>query len=177
MNHDTDVIDDRMNRAVENGYDAATALDVEEYGQPTTSSDLNAPQYRRSTTMNTTNTTSAEDDGEVEPERQARESHHRDEQEHNHNNNNNNNSTDTTSMALRPLFFGNLVQNYSTDRITDLFERPHTIGNLPNKEELQPIFVDRIDIKRGYCFVFFKDATSLEDKRRVESFCMTIQGM
>jgi hypothetical protein len=91
-------------------------------------------------------------------------------------NNSNNDTFDDSTMALRPLFFGNLVPNYSTDQITKLFEHPEEFRNvLPN--DISPIPIDRIDIKRGYCFVFFKDATSVQEKQRIESFCMTINGM
>jgi hypothetical protein len=84
------------------------------------------------------------------------------------------------STALRPLFFGNLLQNYSTDQIINIFENPLAIDSLrehPNADSFRPIPVDRIDIKRGYCFVFLKDATTQEDKERIETFAMAINGM
>jgi hypothetical protein len=37
--------------------------------------------------------------------------------------------------------------------------------------------VDRIDIKRGFCFVFLKDAASQEEKDQIEAFVAAIQGM
>lgn len=33
------------------------------------------------------------------------------------------------------------------------------------------------DIKRGFCFVFFKDAPNMEEKRRTEDFVDEINGM
>ena len=93
---------------------------------------------------------------------------------------NHNHHSSSSTMALRPLFFGNLLLDYSTDEITNLFEHPERIAALSNHintNEAQPIYIDRIDIKRGYCFVFLKDATSLQEKQRIESFCMTINGM
>ena len=94
---------------------------------------------------------------------------------------NHNHHSSSSTMALRPLFFGNLLLDYSTDEITNLFEHPERIAALSNhintNEAAQPIYIDRIDIKRGYCFVFLKDATSLQEKQRIESFCMTINGM
>ena len=88
---------------------------------------------------------------------------------------NHNHHSSSSTMALRPLFFGNLLLDYSTDEITNLFEHPERIAALSNHintNEAQPIY-----IKRGYCFVFLKDATSLQEKQRIESFCMTINGM
>lgn len=80
------------------------------------------------------------------------------------------------SAAMRPVFLGNLRTNFSTDRIRDLFELPLQ----PPGAEEQPyksIPVDRVDIKRGYCFVFLKDASSQEEKEQVEKFVSAINGM
>jgi hypothetical protein len=84
------------------------------------------------------------------------------------------------SLALRPLFFGNLTTNYSTDQITQIFENPLSFESLRNHADsatFRSIPVDRIDVKRGYCFVFLKDATSAEDKERIEAFATAIHGM
>ena len=115
---------------------------------------------------------------------------------HHHDSSNNDNS-----MALRPLFFGNLLPNYSTEQITNLFEHPERFmdslppppvamtqssSNTTTDETTtttttttthSPIPVDRIDMKRGYCFVFLKDATDLAEKLRIEAFCQAINGM
>ena len=110
---------------------------------------------------------------------------------------------DNSNMALRPLFFGNLLPNYSTEQITNLFEHPERfMDSLPPPPPVamtqsssntttdettttttttttthSPIPVDRIDMKRGYCFVFLKDATDLAEKLRIEAFCQAINGM
>jgi hypothetical protein len=78
------------------------------------------------------------------------------------------------SEALPPVFLGNLLQSYSADAVTELFERPIQPSE---KSNYYSIPVDRIDIKRGYAFVFLKDARGPEDKRNVEGFVMDINGM
>jgi splicing factor, arginine/serine-rich 4/5/6 len=79
------------------------------------------------------------------------------------------------SAAMRPVFLGNLIPNYSTDQVTNMFERPHQLRGMPR--EFKSIPVDRIDVKRGYCFVFLKDAQSEADKEQVEEFVKAITGM
>ena len=138
-----------------------------------------------------------DDEGEIEadddmrtardemPQQQRHDTHHNDttttststDHHHHHHNGHAFDADNEASMALRPLFFGNLLLNYSTDQITNLFEHPERIDTLPQNDVYHPIPIDRIDIKRGYCFVFFKDATSLQEKQRIESFCMMINGM
>ena len=41
----------------------------------------------------------------------------------------------------------------------------------------RPIPLDRVDMKRGYCFVFLKDASSAAEKERVENYVADISGM
>jgi len=77
------------------------------------------------------------------------------------------------SAALRPVFLGNLSNSYTSSDIMELFERPI---NPPNGN-FKPVLVDRVDLKRGYCFVFLKDATSEDDKDNVERFVSDINGM
>jgi hypothetical protein len=78
------------------------------------------------------------------------------------------------SSAMRPVFLGNLIPGYNPELVTAIFERPQqpkentTYARVP---------VDRIDQKRGYCFVFLKDATSQADKERAERFVSDINGM
>jgi hypothetical protein len=78
------------------------------------------------------------------------------------------------SSAMRPVFLGNLIPGYDPELVTAIFERPQqpkantTYARVP---------VDRIDQKRGYCFVFLKDATSQADKERAERFVSDINGM
>jgi hypothetical protein len=76
------------------------------------------------------------------------------------------------SAHLRPVFLGNLIPNYSTDRVTQLFENPRDL-----RLDYDAVPVDRIDVKRGYCFVFLKDAKSEADKMRIEKFVSEISGM
>lgn len=80
------------------------------------------------------------------------------------------------SAAMRPVFLGNLLANYSTDQVTELFERCYQIRGLP-REFSKSIAVDRIDVKRGYCFVFLKDAASQGEKETIEDFVVAINGM
>jgi arginine/serine-rich splicing factor 4/5/6 len=57
-----------------------------------------------------------------------------------------------------------------SENLDDLFRRPIIPG-------YDPIPVDRIDIKRGFGFVFLKDARSIEDKDRAERYVMELNGM
>jgi hypothetical protein len=88
------------------------------------------------------------------------------------NNNNHNDDSDRVigSAALRPVFLGNLMPEYAAEVVFAAFEQP----TIPHAE---PVYVDRVDIKRGYCFVFLKDARSQSDKRRIEEFVSKINGM
>lgn len=80
----------------------------------------------------------------------------------------------TGSLGMRPVFLGNLMPGFSIDHLRDIFEKP-----IQPKPDIsyEPIPVDRIDQKRGYCFVFLKDATSQDDKERVENFVSDLNGM
>ncbi len=77
------------------------------------------------------------------------------------------------SNVLRPVFLGNLSNSYTSADMRELFERPI---NPPNSD-FKPIPVDRVDLKRGYCFVFLKDAVSQEAKQNAERFVSDINGM
>ena len=80
------------------------------------------------------------------------------------------------SAALRPVFLGNLMPNFSAEQVTELFTRPIAPpGTAPGT--FKPIPVDRVDMKRGYCFVFLKDAATQDDKERAERFVSEINGM
>jgi RNA recognition motif-containing protein len=70
------------------------------------------------------------------------------------------------STAMRPVFLGNLNTNFAAADVKDVFETADP-----------PIPVDRVDIKRGYCFVFLRDAASEADKQRAENFVSDINGM
>jgi hypothetical protein len=80
------------------------------------------------------------------------------------------------SAAIRPVFLGNLNPTYHADDIMAIFHRPIVPpGTAPGK--FKPIPVDRLDQKRGYCFVFLKDAIVQEDKDNAEQFVEAISGM
>ena len=78
------------------------------------------------------------------------------------------------SSAMRPVFLGNLIPGYTAEQVTDIFERP---VQPKSEKQYEPISVDRIDQKRGYCFIFLKDATTQADKERVESFISDLNGL
>lgn len=73
------------------------------------------------------------------------------------------------SAHLRPIFLGNLDYGVSTEEIEDIFLRPAL--------DIPPVQVDRVDLKRGFCFVFLKDVQSDEEKERVESYVNSLNGM
>lgn len=79
------------------------------------------------------------------------------------------------SAAMRPIFLGNLNTGYTPEEVTAVFERPAQ----PKRDDMifEPMAVDRIDQKRGYCFVFLKDASDQADKERAERFVSAINGM
>mmetsp|Transcript_34524 Transcript_34524/g.39340 ORF Transcript_34524/g.39340 Transcript_34524/m.39340 type:complete len:360 (-) Transcript_34524:154-1233(-) len=77
------------------------------------------------------------------------------------------------SAALRPVFLGNLSNSYTSSDIIEIFERPIC----PPNTNFTPIPVDRVDLKRGYSFVFLKDALTQDDKINAERFVSDINGM
>jgi len=79
----------------------------------------------------------------------------------------------TGSSALRPVFLGNLSNSYTSSDIMEIFERPI---NPPNTK-FKPVPVERVDLKRGYCFVFLKDAITQDDKDNAERFVSDMNGM
>eukprot|EP00980_Cylindrotheca_fusiformis_P007010 scaffold1474_cov132-Cylindrotheca_fusiformis.AAC.6 len=80
------------------------------------------------------------------------------------------------SAAIRPVFLGNLKGVFEAEQAAEIFTKPIVP---PGTEEgkYSPFAVDRVDVKRGYCFVFLKDATSQEDKEQTEAFVAAINGM
>ena len=74
------------------------------------------------------------------------------------------------SAAMRPIFLANLVPNFSPDGVTELFEKPPM-------EDTAGFEVDKVEVKRGYCFVMIKDAKKQADKERIEAFVKKINGM
>merc|ERR550532_1022089 len=71
---------------------------------------------------------------------------------------------------MRPIFLGNLSAYCNAQEIEDIFHRP--VINIGG-----PISVDRVDLKRGFCFVFLRDAKALPDKDRAERYVSQINGM
>lgn len=80
------------------------------------------------------------------------------------------------SAALRSIFLGNLHLGYTTDDVREIFEKPH-VPPSAREGEYESIPVERVDVKRSYCFVFLKDATTQEGKEKVEKFVSDINGM
>jgi arginine/serine-rich splicing factor 4/5/6 len=80
------------------------------------------------------------------------------------------------SAAIRPVFLGNLRGMFEAEQVTDIFTKPIVP---PGTEEgkFSPFSVDRIDVKRGYCFIFLNDAASQADKEEAEAFVSAINGM
>ena len=80
------------------------------------------------------------------------------------------------SAAMRPIFLGNLKPNYEADDVKAMFHKPI---NPPGSEPgaFKPINVERLDQKRGYCFVFLKDAITAADKDNAERYVAAISGM
>lgn len=73
------------------------------------------------------------------------------------------------SSHLRPVFMGNLEYGCTVEDLEDLFKRP--------LRGMEPIPIDRVDLKRGYAFVFFQEARSQNDKDRLERYVDEINGM
>ena len=87
-----------------------------------------------------------------------------------HDSNGHNGSDIIGSAHMRPIFFGNLNHDCNAEDIEDIFIRPVIdIGG--------PILVDRVDLKRGFCFVFLQDAKVQSDKERTERYVSEINGM
>lgn len=79
------------------------------------------------------------------------------------------------NLHVRPVFFGNLSHACQAGDVEAMFANPPTGGE--GGEPPAPIPVDRVDMKRGYCFVFLKDAANQAEKERAERFVQDICGM
>lgn len=79
------------------------------------------------------------------------------------------------SSFLKPVFIGNLHSDYNTDDVMEIFERPILPESV--KDEMGPVGVERVDMKRGYCFVFLKDVKTQSEKEHAERFVEVINGM
>lgn len=77
----------------------------------------------------------------------------------------------SSSTANRPVFLGNLSHSVNVSDVEKIFADPIT------DDGTAPISVDRVDLKRGFCFVFLKDAGNQEEKDRAESYVSRINGM
>ena len=75
------------------------------------------------------------------------------------------------SNANRPVFLGNLSHSVTVSDVEKIFSDPIT------DDGTAPISVDRVDLKRGFCFVFLKDAENQDEKDRTESYVSRINGM
>ncbi|ACI65069.1 predicted protein, partial [Thalassiosira pseudonana CCMP1335] len=64
---------------------------------------------------------------------------------------------------MRPIFFGNLSHNCVASDVENIFRNPR-----------RPLPIDRVDMKRGYCFVFLKDAVDEVEKRRIQNYVVDI---
>jgi len=73
------------------------------------------------------------------------------------------------SAHFRPIFLGNLDLHVTAEEISDIFTRPAL--------DVPPMPVERVDLKRGFAFVFLKDAKTQEDKERVQRYIDGIQGL
>ena len=92
------------------------------------------------------------------------------------------NNMSSSAEPMRPVFLANLHSGYTTEDVIAIFERPMLPPSLAREQEESgrdhgPVVVDRIDVKRGYCFVFLKDAQDYNDLKRIERFVMEINGM
>ena len=74
-------------------------------------------------------------------------------------------------MRNRPVFLGNLSHSVVVSDVEKIFTDPIT------DDGTAPISVDRVDLKRGFCFVFLKDAENQDEKDRTESYVSRINGM
>lgn len=79
-------------------------------------------------------------------------------------------------ISLRGIFLGNLTMGFRSEEVMDIFNKPIVPRDLP-ESSYKPMPVDRVDIKRGYCFVFLKDVANMAEKLEVERFVSDINGM
>ena len=71
----------------------------------------------------------------------------------------------------RPVFLGNLNHYVISSDVEKIFTEPIT------DDGAAPVPVDRVDLKRGFCFVFLKDAENQDEKDRAEAYVSRINGM
>ena len=93
-------------------------------------------------------------------------------------------------MAMRPIFFGNLSHNCVASDVENIFRSPvcccccllspslnSPLPPTTTGDPRRPLPIDRVDMKRGYCFVFLKDAVDEVEKRRIQNYVVDICGM
>jgi arginine/serine-rich splicing factor 4/5/6 len=81
------------------------------------------------------------------------------------------------NLYLRPIFMGNLSHGCVASDVENMFQNPVSTGGAMDGEVNSPFPVDRVDMKRGYCFVFLKDPESRAEKERAENFVQEMNGM
>lgn len=88
-------------------------------------------------------------------------------------------SRDGGGVPVRAVFFGNLRYDTSAGDVAEIFERPLTSVSLPEHDfdPNMPIHVDRVDMKRGFCFVFFKSVKTEAERARAEDYIIRLNGM
>jgi hypothetical protein len=84
------------------------------------------------------------------------------------NSNSDPNNINARFILVRPLFLGNLLPNYSVHEIFELLRRH--MNTLENAD------VEKIDMNRNFCIVHFHPATSVEEKKRLESLYASIRN-
>jgi len=84
---------------------------------------------------------------------------------------------------------GNLSHSALSSDVEHMFRNPVSRGSggyggggEQEKEEgmaseIAPFDLDRVDMKRGYCFVFLQDPKTIEEKNRIEAYVGEINGM
>merc|ERR1719464_1698674 len=82
------------------------------------------------------------------------------------------------NLYMRPIFLGNLSHGCMASDVESIFQNPPpSVGGMNDGEVKVPFPVDRVDMKRGYCFVFLKDPETIADKERAENYVQEINGM
>jgi hypothetical protein len=66
---------------------------------------------------------------------------------------------------------------FGSNEVIEIFQKPMIPPDSFPKVPFKPIAVDRLDLKRGYCFVFLKDVANVAEKEQVERFVSDINGM
>ena len=76
--------------------------------------------------------------------------------------------------AIPSMFLGNLDYGTNVSDIRNIFERP-----LPGiGDGMAPMEVEKVDLKRGFCFVYLKqNFKSLEERNAVYTYAERVNGM